>query len=564
MSTAFVELINSSPFAIIELFELKLFQDLHGSDEEYYFHAGRNRKTTLPVGSDDILDAYSIKYGGTPYIPLPVEASGFEFNGDGTLPRPSIRFANLQSQITALLLGINQITPGNDLSGARVKRIRTLSRFLDSDNWENGVNPYGNPDSGANAQFPPEIYYIDRKISENRDFVEFELVSSFDMPNTKAPRRLVMQNLCQWEYKGKECGYTGDDEFTVTGTSIATATASGFGYSTNADKLVAGAQLNENEALVSTNGWFTAKMQPDGNFVIYKKPGGSTDHAIWATNTNIGVNTNGYSLVMQADGNLVLYNDDVARSNYSGGSVVWTGIDTNQLGQISSLTRLSVDGTDQWYPADVEIGRSGAFTWEIKGSSPSAAGQTTTATKNFTETHPEYGSRSVNITFNLTSIAIPADHYSKDHSNYTGFGWNTITGITINSQTGFWKNNEDWIAKVTLTSGNPFRSNHPTEGTLQEAGAGYKVTATGYLNKQLRLKDDGVLVVEDSDGTDVVWSSDNDPITSEPKVVAGTTTPVEVSGTCGKRISDCRLRFPNGDAHGGLPFGSFPAVGLNN
>ena len=69
MSTAFVELINSSPFAIIELFELKLFQDLHGSDEEYYFHAGRNRKTTLPAGSDDILDAYSIKYGGTPYIP---------------------------------------------------------------------------------------------------------------------------------------------------------------------------------------------------------------------------------------------------------------------------------------------------------------------------------------------------------------------------------------------------------------------------------------------------------------------------------------------------------------
>nr|BAR23299.1 putative phage minor tail protein L [uncultured Mediterranean phage uvMED] len=564
MSTAFVELISSSPFAIIELFELKLFQDLHGSDEEYYFHAGRNRKTTLPAGSDDILDAYSIKYGGTPYIPLPVEASGFEFNGDGTLPRPSIRFANLQSQITALLLGINQITPGNDLSGARVKRIRTLSRFLDSDNWENGVNPYGNPDSGANAQFPPEIYYIDRKVSENRDFVEFELVSSFDMPNTKAPRRLVMQNLCQWDYKGKECGYSGSDEFTVTGASITPVAASGFGYSTNADKLVAGAQLNENAALVSPNGWFTAKMQKDGNFVIYKKPGGSTDHAIWATNTNIGVNANGYSLVMQADGNLVLYNDDVARNDYAGGSVVWTGIDTNQLGRISSLTRLSVDGADQWYPPDVQQGRSGGFTWELKQSSPGSAGLNTTATKNFTETHSEYGSRSVNITFNLTSIALPADHYSKDNTNYTGFGWNTITGITINSQTGFWKNNEDWIAKVTLTSGNPFRSNHPTEGTLQEAGAGYKVTATGFTNKQLRLKDDGVLVVEDSDGSDVVWSSSNDPITSEPKVVQGTSEPIEVSGTCGKRISDCRLRFPNGDANGGLPFGSFPAVGLNN
>jgi lambda family phage minor tail protein L len=568
MSTAFVELLNSGPFAIIELFELKLFQDLHGSDEEYYFHAGRNRKTTLPAGSDDILDAYSIKYGGTPYIPLPVEASGFEFNGDGTLPRPSIRFANLQSQITALLLGINQITPGNDLSGARVTRIRTLSRFLDSDNWEDGVNPYGNPDSGANAQLPKEVYYIDRKVTENRDFVEFELVSSFDMANTKAPRRLVMQNLCQWEYKSKECGYSGSDEFTINGVALSRSNPTGFGYSTNQEKLVAGASLTEGNALVSTNGWFIAKVQADGNFVIYKKPGGSSEHAIWSTGTNRGTNAEGYTLRMQADGNLVLYNDDVARSDYAGGSVLW-GTKTHELGQISSLTRLSVDGTDQWYPPDVEIGRSGAFTWEIKGSSPSAAGQTTTATHNFVDADHEFGSRSVNVTFNLTSIAIPADHYSKDHNNYTGFGWNTITGITINSQTGFWRNNEDFVLKIALTSNNPFASNHPTEGTLQEAGAGYKVSATGYLNKQLRLKDDGVLVVEDADGTDVVWSSDNTPITDEPEVVTGTTTPIEVSGQCGKTIRDCRLHFTNadgsiGDASGGLPFGSFPAVGLNN
>ena len=564
MSTAFVELLNSGPFAIIELFELKLFQELHGDSGEYYFHAGRNRKTTVPANTDDIIDAFSIKYGGTAYLPLPVEASGFEFNGDGTLPRPSIRFANLQSQMTALLLGVNQITPGNDLSGARVTRIRTLSRFLDSDNWENGVNPYGNPDSGANAQFPKEVYYIDRKVAENRDFVEFELVSSFDMGNTKAPRRLAMQNLCQWEYKSKECGYTGDNEFTVQGASITTVAATGFGYSTNQEKLTAGSTLTEGNALVSTNGWFAAEVQGDGNFVIYKKPAKTADHAIWATGTNRGENTNGYTLVMQADGNLVLYNDDVARDDYAGGSVVWTGVDTNQVGQISSLTRLSSDGVDQWFPPEVNSGKSGAFTWEIKGSSPSAAGQTTTATRNFTETHPEYGIRSVNITFNLTSIALPADHYSKDNTNYTGFGWNTITGITINSQTGAWKNNEDWIAKVDITSGNPFKDNHPTEGSLEVVGAHYKVTSTGYTNKQLRLKDNGVLVIEDTDGSDVIWSSSNDPITSEPKVVQGGTEPVEVSGTCGKRISDCKLRFPNNDASGGLPFGSFPAIGLNN
>ena len=71
---------------------------------------------------------------------------------------------------------------------------------------------------------------------------------------------------------------------------------------------------------------------------------------------------------MQADGNLVLYNDDVDRNDYAGGSVVWTGSDTNRLGQISSLTRLQSDGVDQWYPPDVQIGRSGAFTWQLRAA----------------------------------------------------------------------------------------------------------------------------------------------------------------------------------------------------
>ena len=565
MSTAFVELLNSGPFAIIELFELKLFQDLHGSNEEYYFHAGRNRKTTVPTDADDIVDAFSIKFGGTPYIPLPVEASGFEFNGDGTLPRPSIRIANLQSQMTALLLGVNQITPGNDLSGARVKRIRTLSRFLDSDNWEDGVNPYGNPDSGANAQFPEEVYYIDRKVAENRDFVEFELVSSFDMANTKAPRRLVMQNLCQWEYKSKECGYSGSNAFDVAGEQITLVAATGFGYSTNQEKLTAGSTLTEGNALVSTNGWFAAEVQGDGNFVIYRKPEKTTANAVWASNTNIGSNANGYTLVMQRDGNLVLYNDDVARNDYAGGSVVWTGTDTHRLGQISSLSPLQVDGVDQWTPADINVGRSGGFTWELKQSSPSSAGLTTTADKNFTETHPEWGARSVNIRFSLESVALASGNYSQNNSGYTGFGWNKITGYEILSQTGLWQDQEDWIARLTLSSSNPFRANHPTDGTLQEVGQIFKITSTGWLNaKQLRLKDDGVLVIEDTDGSNVTWSSSNDPITTEPKVEQVTKTPSVDADVCGKRISDCRKRFPSGDANGGLPFGSFPSVGLNN
>ena len=53
---------------------------------------------------------------------------------------------------------------------------------------------------------PKEVYYIDRKVAENRDFVEFEMVSSLDLANARAPRRLVMQNLCQWKYAAKNAG----------------------------------------------------------------------------------------------------------------------------------------------------------------------------------------------------------------------------------------------------------------------------------------------------------------------------------------------------------------------
>ena len=562
MSTAFIELISSSPFAIIELFELRLFQNLHGDDETYYFHAGRNRKTTEPTNDDDILNAYSIKFGGETYIPLPVEASGFEFSGEGSLPRPTIRFANLQSQMTALLLGVNQITPRNDLCGAQVTRVRTLSRFLDSDNWEDGVNPYGNPDSSANAQLPKETYYIDRKVAENRDFVEFELTSSFDMAGVKGPRRLVFQNLCQWEYKSKECGYAGNNAFSATGQSITLVAATGFGYSADQEKLSAGSTLTEGNALISTNGWFQAKVQKDGNFVIYKKPGGSSSHAIWSTGTVLGENANGYTLKMQPDGNLVLYNDDFARNAYPN-SVVWTGTDTHRLGQIASIARVNVNGADQWTPPDLNVGRSGGFTWQLKGSSPTAAGQTTTADRNFTETHPEWGARSVNIRFSLESVALATGNYSQNNSGYTGFGWNKINGYEILGQTGLWRDQEDWVAELDLTSSNPFKANHPTDGTLEKVGALFKITSTGYSNKQLRLKDDGVLVVEDTDGSDVTWSSPNQPITSEPQVEQVTNVPAVDADVCGKTLRDCRDRFGSGDSFGGLPFGSFPSVGLN-
>lgn len=551
------ELLSSGPFAIIELFQLKTFESMHGSDNEYYFHAGRNRKTTEPTNTDDIVSAYSIYYNGHTYLPLPIEATGFEFKGDGGLPRPTIRVANLNSNITQLLLGVNEVTPGNDLNGAQVTRIRTLSRFLDGSNWEDGVNPYGNPSTADAAQMPQEVYYIDRKVAETRDFVEFEMVSSLDLANARAPRRLVMQNLCQWKYRGKECGYTGTADFTPVGQTVTYTSAANYTYTSGADKLLAGNTLAVGESLVSSNGFFTAVMQKDGNFVTYTKPEPVLKYAKWATNTVRPIGD--YVLVMQNDGNLVIYNNALARNDYEGGSVIWnTG--THRVATASGASFYQVDGGNQFTPSNAFGGRAGALGYELVGSQPSSeqVGNTTTAQKTFSHTDPELGARTITVTFTIRANNLPDTHYTGEAR-----AWNEYTAVAFNSATGLFRRGEIFEAKVSVSSGNPFRNNHPTVGTLTEAGILLDINTAAFTGKQLRLQDDGNLVISDTDGSDITWSSGlviNDEPEVEETIIAGVALPPDVAGQCGKTLDDCKLRFGAGD----LPFGSFPSVGQNN
>lgn len=59
--------------------------------------------------------------------------------------------------------------------------------------------------------------------------------------------------------------------------------------------------LLQGEELTSPNGAYYAPLQHDGNFVVYRKAG---NVARWSTQTKDGA-----KLIMQTDGNLVLYND---------------------------------------------------------------------------------------------------------------------------------------------------------------------------------------------------------------------------------------------------------------
>ena len=166
---------NTNPSAIIELFTLQLDNNLHGATTIYRFHAGSSLK-----------DNGEIVWAGNTYQRFPIKAEGFAFR-QGQLPRPTLTVSNALGTITAILLSVNTTTAGNDLTGATVTRIRTLARFLDAVNFPGDINPYGTPDS--TAEFPQEIYKIDRKSAENRDVVQFELASVFDLAGIRAPNR---------------------------------------------------------------------------------------------------------------------------------------------------------------------------------------------------------------------------------------------------------------------------------------------------------------------------------------------------------------------------------------
>jgi phage-related protein len=193
------ELQKANPSNIIELFELELNTVQHGATTVYRWHDGVNE-----------FNNQTLVFGGNEYTRMPIQCEGFAYDGK-QLPRPTLAISNIMGTITTLLLTLPQ-----GLEGAKVTRIRTLERYIDNDNFgpdfittevsttdayilteddsyiyqEEKPNPHGTPDSSQ--KFPLEIFFIDRKKTENRENVIFELVASFDLQGVKVPKRQVL------------------------------------------------------------------------------------------------------------------------------------------------------------------------------------------------------------------------------------------------------------------------------------------------------------------------------------------------------------------------------------
>ncbi len=178
------EIQSLSPSAIVEMFILDSTAMSNGT--LFRFHPGVSEVKS------------ALTWQGHTYQPLPVEVDGFDVTAGGSLPRPKIRVANAEGLFSALVAEMD------DLIGCKVIRKRTMARYLDAVNFKSG-NPFADP----MQEFPDDLWFIDRKVSENKYMIEWELASAFDLQGVMLPFRQLIQNSCCWSYRGSECGYRG-------------------------------------------------------------------------------------------------------------------------------------------------------------------------------------------------------------------------------------------------------------------------------------------------------------------------------------------------------------------
>ena len=157
-----------------------------------------------------------IFFGGERYLPIEIEAHGFEWNGQGALPTPTLRISNAEQIASA---AAHQY---NDLLGATLTRIRTFSQFLD-----NGIDP--DPD----ARFADDIYKIEQKKRQNKVFIEWELSAALDQEGIMLPGRQVLRDACThsyrhynhekvaFDYSKATCPYSGENCFDEAGLAVA-------------------------------------------------------------------------------------------------------------------------------------------------------------------------------------------------------------------------------------------------------------------------------------------------------------------------------------------------------
>lgn len=143
------------------------------------------------LGADVVWQGYT-------YATFPIRTDGFETSASGAFPRPRLSCSNVLGTLGPL------VRQYDNLRGAKLIRKRTTARYLDAVNF-NG----GNASADPLAEYPDEVWLVDRCIGRNRLTIEWELANPIDFVGVLLPGRVVQGNWCPWRYRSSDCGYTG-------------------------------------------------------------------------------------------------------------------------------------------------------------------------------------------------------------------------------------------------------------------------------------------------------------------------------------------------------------------
>ncbi len=162
-----------------------------------------------PQMSEYVTGVYSsVFWRGLEWTPIDAQLEGLETSTDGTLQRPKIKVSNVNSVFSAYIVSYD------DLIGAEFTRYRTFAKYLD-----------GYPAADPNAYFPPDMFRINKKVTQNPLYVEFELATRLDFENRKLPGRQIIRDYCMhiyryydpntgmFDYSKATCPYTGSNCF---------------------------------------------------------------------------------------------------------------------------------------------------------------------------------------------------------------------------------------------------------------------------------------------------------------------------------------------------------------
>jgi lambda family phage minor tail protein L len=209
-----------APSAVVTLYEIDL-EDLLIDESMPYLETTLAGEAVFRFHNNLKLTKQKIYWKGEEYHPLPISVEGFDSSTRSSTPTPRMSMMSNEKEDQQSMFKDfkTMVRKLDDLIGAKVTRVRTFAKYLDLKNFYD-IQPGGGrvtlgddtliPEGFAPdplAEFPREVFFINRKSVESKNGLEFELGSFIDFENLKLPMRLVISRYCQFQYRGEGCIY---------------------------------------------------------------------------------------------------------------------------------------------------------------------------------------------------------------------------------------------------------------------------------------------------------------------------------------------------------------------